>query len=118
MSQILSAIPSEVWTLIFLIGMIAVTMGLWYWELRGFIAAIGKLTAPGENDGIIKQCKYVVMMISKLPLAFPFVIDFAITTFLVGTFSLGGNVGTGLAFFMSDCISVAIIVVIISQRKT
>lgn len=114
MDVFFSAIPADVWLLLVTLIIAGITIGIWGYELKDFIKALMDLEAPGEN--VFKQIKFAFSMISHIPKAFPFIIDFTLTAFIVGTFSLGGTVGTGLSLFMSDCISVVIVLITMSIK--
>ena len=113
MEYIISAIPADIWLLIVTLLIAGLTIAIWGFELKDFIKELMILKAPGDN--FINQIKFSFAMISKIPMATPFLIDFTLTAFIVGTFGLSGTVGTGLSLFMSDCISVVIVLYIINR---
>jgi hypothetical protein len=114
MEHIFSAIPADVWLLLVTLIIAGITIGIWGYELKDYITALMKLEAPGDN--FLKQIKFVFAFLSHTPKAAPFIIDFGLTAFIVGTFSLGGTVGTGLSLFMSDCISIVIVIITLSIK--
>ena len=110
------AVPSDVWVMLFAAGVLGLTVALWWVELKPFINKITKLNIPNETD-YWGQFKFVLRILSVLPLATPFIIDAIITVTCVSIFNLGGLSGTTLSFLLSDCISLAIVFTTIAMKR-